>query len=280
MGLAGIASPAYARYEGFIYSNGAYTTLMVPGAFNTYLTGINNAGQVVGYYESSTTGNTYSFIYSGGTYTVLSFGIPPYVGINNLGQVIGGEDNDIAIYSDGVYTPLNIPIPPQSSTLPMGINDALQIVGLSATTIGDASFLYSDGTYTTLNVPQALDSRAEDINDLGQIVGEVEGGPNYHGYLYSNATYSFLDFYANGINDEGTIVGTTLGGTGVIYSGGVDTMFDIIPSTYTDPHGINDTGQIVGDYWVPEPPTWAMLLVGFAGLGFVGYRRAIEPRAA
>jgi PEP-CTERM motif len=24
---------------------------------------------------------------------------------------------------------------------------------------------------------------------------------------------------------------------------------------------------------VPEPSTWAMMLVGFAGLGFVGYRR-------
>ena len=25
---------------------------------------------------------------------------------------------------------------------------------------------------------------------------------------------------------------------------------------------------------VPEPSTWAMMLVGFAGLGFAGYRRA------
>jgi len=25
---------------------------------------------------------------------------------------------------------------------------------------------------------------------------------------------------------------------------------------------------------VPEPSTWAMMLLGFAGLGFAGYRRA------
>jgi PEP-CTERM motif len=31
---------------------------------------------------------------------------------------------------------------------------------------------------------------------------------------------------------------------------------------------------------VPEPSTWAMLLLGFVGLGYVGYRRAREPRAA
>jgi hypothetical protein len=30
----------------------------------------------------------------------------------------------------------------------------------------------------------------------------------------------------------------------------------------------------------PEPSTWAMMLLGFAGLGFAGYRRAREPRAA
>jgi PEP-CTERM motif len=28
---------------------------------------------------------------------------------------------------------------------------------------------------------------------------------------------------------------------------------------------------------VPEPSTWVMLLLGFAGLGFMGYRRALQP---
>jgi PEP-CTERM motif len=31
---------------------------------------------------------------------------------------------------------------------------------------------------------------------------------------------------------------------------------------------------------VPEPATWAMLLLGFAGIGFAGYRRARELRAS
>ncbi len=31
---------------------------------------------------------------------------------------------------------------------------------------------------------------------------------------------------------------------------------------------------------VPEGSTWAMILVGFAGLGYAGYRRARRPRAA
>jgi PEP-CTERM motif len=31
---------------------------------------------------------------------------------------------------------------------------------------------------------------------------------------------------------------------------------------------------------VPEPSTWAMMLIGLTGLGYAGYRRAREPRAA
>jgi PEP-CTERM motif len=31
---------------------------------------------------------------------------------------------------------------------------------------------------------------------------------------------------------------------------------------------------------VPEPSTWAMMVLGFAGLGFAGYRRAARARRA
>jgi hypothetical protein len=31
---------------------------------------------------------------------------------------------------------------------------------------------------------------------------------------------------------------------------------------------------------VPEASTWAMMLIGFAGLGYFGYRRCRAPRVA
>ena len=30
---------------------------------------------------------------------------------------------------------------------------------------------------------------------------------------------------------------------------------------------------------LPEPPTWAMMLLGFAGIGFIAYRREIKTQA-
>jgi hypothetical protein len=31
---------------------------------------------------------------------------------------------------------------------------------------------------------------------------------------------------------------------------------------------------------IPEPSTWAMMLLGFAGVGYLGYRRARGPNEA
>jgi hypothetical protein len=42
------------------------------------------------------------------------------------------------------------------------------------------------------------------------------------------------------------------------------------------------SSDVSGDFssTVPEPSTWAMMLLGFVGLGYAGYRRAKTPRAA
>jgi hypothetical protein len=59
---------------------------------------------------------------------------------------------------------------------------------------------------------------------------------------------------------------------GFLYSNGVYTMIDVLGSYTTQPVAINDYGQIIGDYApIPERSTWVMMLLSFAGLGFLRY---------
>jgi hypothetical protein len=53
--------------------------------------------------------------------------------------------------------------------------------------------------------------------------------------------------------------------------------FDYMPGGVAYP--LNNEYVGISDA-VPEPATWAMMLLGFAGLGFAGYRKAKKARAA
>src|SRR5262249_50289813 len=125
---------------------GSYATLFNPVAiFNTVPNGINDAGQVVGFYDN------HGFLLSGGVSTPLddplatgTNGRTAAHGINNLGQIVGG-------YADS-----------------------------RGRTHG---FLYSGGTYTSLDVPSAIETVAEGINDAGQIVGNYISNTGFHGFL-------------------------------------------------------------------------------------------------
>jgi len=217
-----------------------YTTLDHPLGFNiTEATGINAAGQIVGYYYSSSSGTANGFLYSGGMYTTLDdpLGVRGTFlhGINARGQIVGD-------YLD-------------SSGVPHG-------------------FLYSRGSFTTLNEPLAVGyvTDANGINANGEIVGDYYNG-GYHGFLYSDGKYTTLDdplapinnphttggTLALGINDKGQIVGyyKDSSGTshGFLYSGGTYTTFDdplggLCFNLGTFPNGINNNGQIVGYYGV------------------------------
>jgi hypothetical protein len=53
------------------------------------------------------------------------------------------------------------------------------------------------------------------------------------------------------------------------------------PTTLYFTDGINgEKDGLFAAIAVPQPSTWAMMLLGLVGLGYAGYRRAREPRAA
>jgi probable HAF family extracellular repeat protein len=95
-----------------------FTPIDVPEAREVVLTGINNAGQIVGYYKDDTF-NYHRLFYSGGNFTVMDL---PAFGINNIGQIVvsGGFLN-----SDGSFTPIDPPPIPFFCTEAYGINASL-----------------------------------------------------------------------------------------------------------------------------------------------------------
>jgi len=180
---------------------------------------------------------------------------------------------------------------------PNDINNAGVIVGLSGPFTNFQGVVYSGGIYTPYNPSGGQLTDPIAINDLGRIVGSyVDSGGVVHGFLDSGNTFTTLSGFSqpNDINNAGVIVG--LSGfpsnfQGVLYSGGIYTPFNDPlagqgPNQFTDPIAINDFGQIVGDYIdsdgvvhaflatqdVPEPSTWSMMILGFAGIGFMAYR--------
>jgi hypothetical protein len=98
-----------------------------------------------------------------------------------------------------------------------------------------------------------------------------------NGFLFSNGNYTTLDdplgingTYATGISDASVIVGYYL-------SNGFNSDGGFLASIG---HGFlaSEHGSLAST--VPEPSTWAMMLIGFAGIGFVTYRRTKKNTTA
>jgi hypothetical protein len=90
---AGDVVGSYDNRHGFIYHNGVYTTIDDPNGVNgTWAQGINDHGQIVGYYKD---GNNvqHGFIDSGGIFTTIDDPLGVHgtavTGINNSDQVVG-----------------------------------------------------------------------------------------------------------------------------------------------------------------------------------------------
>jgi len=117
-----------------------FTTIDEPGASNTYLYGINDAGQIVGNATNSTGG----FLYSNGSFIQLPFPAGDAFGINNSGQIVGGPGSGYQgyLYSGGKLTSFN-PGVCNSSTYAYAINDTGQIVGSCQVGSPFRGFLYS-----------------------------------------------------------------------------------------------------------------------------------------
>jgi probable HAF family extracellular repeat protein len=260
--------------DGFLYSGGRYVTVDAPGALDTYVYGINDFGQMVG--TAIYSNADYNFIDTRGKFTVISSAISPQA-INDSDQVLGylGDVKWGVLNANGVIAPVNVSGAP-GSAFPSGFNNLDQFTGTVCDSAGYCQgFIDTKGVFTELAPPNATYTDGGGINDWGQVAGEYfDSQNNGYGFLYTNGHFTTV---------QDPNASAAMGGT--------------------DPLGVNDLGQIVGWYYdaqgdihaflatpklglfafaaaapladpVPEPSTWAMMAVGFAGLAWLAKTRS------
>jgi probable HAF family extracellular repeat protein len=261
-----------------------FTEIDVPGATDTSAYGINNAGQVVGTFDTAT--RTSGFLYTAGGFSLFDAPGSATIanGINDAGQIVGWVQTGPAglgqgfLYTGSTFS--SITVPGAGYTNATGINNAGQVVGFYDNGVGGngSGFLYSAGSFTSLNLG-GPDTNTEPsaINNSGQIVGELAGPPHGQGFLYAGGVLTTinvpgaLNTYVNGLNDNGQIVGWFSSNGPPNYQGFVDTggsfeTIDFPGAIDTQVYGINNVGQIVGSFEDPNGNFYGFLATPLASV--------------
>jgi probable HAF family extracellular repeat protein len=268
--LAMLAAPLVAQAD----VRYGITPIGLPGSMPA---GINNSGEVVGYFTSG--GAMHAFLYSGTGYVdlgTLGGGSSRAYGINDAGFVVGASanaagDTHAFIYANGSMTDIGTLGGSYSSAA--AINNHGQIAGAS----DGAAFLYTPGTGMRSLGALSDDgtSRAQGINDAGVVVGgSIVGSgplPQFHAFMYTsgggmtdlgpmNSSFSV----GQAINERGDIVGWLNAGPDLdhafLYSAGVMTDLGTLSGFGTSlAYDINNAGQIVGSSEVANRESRAIL---------------------
>ena len=237
----------------------AYKALMYPGATDTLVQAINDAGQVVGYYDMSGPG-THGFSRKGTGWSTVDYpgAAKTYVyGINNPGEMVGAYDDSggnthgFSLIGSSSAT---LDYPGAQGTYVKGINDAGQMVGYYYDNSGTShGFLLSGSKWNTLDCPGAIKTFPNAINKSGQIVGcFVDSYDTRHGFSLVRSTWTTVAptneaMTVNGIGNKGQMVGSDeQTHLGFSLSGSSRSTIAYPNAELTLASGVNSVGQIVG----------------------------------
>jgi hypothetical protein len=190
--------------------------------------------------------------------TVNATGQVTPLGINSAGTVTGSFF-DTGFASHGFKwvngTGQLFDFPGAAQTALGSINDSGTAVGTLFNADGSSLgfTLDANGQTTQFAVPGSFSTAAFGINNRGDIVGVADGV----GFEKTGTTFKFIQFPGSvsstpmSINDAGVIVGTYFDGDAThsfVSSNGKFVNFDVPGADSTDARGINDHGEIMGEF--------------------------------
>ncbi len=196
-----------------------FTVIDFPGALSTQAWGINDAGDIVGYYTVEGP-VIHAFLLRDGEFTSVEFpGHINTLGIKSTvdGTVVGCFHDMDAMDSmhgyvwseENGYSSFALPFSMHNGITPGG-----DIVGLYGDGDNRHGYLVSsNGEFTQIDFPGAAQTRAWDINPQREIVGGYLDDANAsHGFLLTTDGFCSIDFpeaetFTFGINPAGDIVG-------------------------------------------------------------------------
>lgn len=178
--------------HGFIWQgNSSCFDIVDPNGPNlTEAWGVNDSGDVVGYYEDSAD-NYQGFLYVNGTYTTIA--CPGWIdtrayGISDTGVIVGDNANSTTgpysgmEYKSGKCSTVNFP--KAVSTSVKSMNKSGQISGWYTDSSGVThGFIKTGSTFQTINYPGATGTLAFHLNDKGQIAGYYADASGTHGFV-------------------------------------------------------------------------------------------------
>ena len=180
--------------QSFFWSNGTFTEYAVPGAVQTNLLSINDAGDFTGGFVPDASGIFQGFVSVDGT--LSTFSVPGAV-LTLAYEINNSEALTVGYYIDGVVLhgyyrdssgTLHFPIDPTGSTATVlfGLNDRNWVVGRYADSGGATHglFFIPPNQFTTFDFPGSTFTSLNGINDKGVICGRyVDASGIAHGFL-------------------------------------------------------------------------------------------------
>lgn len=276
------------------YAQFTFAPMNVPGAVATVARGINNAGEVAGFYQTVNCLNydrnvpscaTKGFKFLNGAYTKLM--VPnstatAIMGVNDYGDLVGfyrkadGTRHGFIWYRQNVIKTIDYPgLSAPYFTVPMSINRAGTVVGGiwsigSSGTFSSAGWVWMNGKFSIMNPGGSTNGTCcqsvNGISNNGIIVGQVFRGDFWQAWLKEATDEDFWkyqtgDSFAEALDQNTDVTGYSTGpggwfaqrveaneGTGDSESTLRFVIVHYPNSQSTTPFGMNDSRYLAGTY--------------------------------